>query len=83
MLFRSHFFACKNNLVGVDDDYVVAALHIGGVAGFVFAAKKFCHFGAEATENLVGCIDNYPIMLHFLCVGEIGAIANSIHFLIS
>ena len=74
-----HLFAGENNLVGVDDDYVVATFHVGRVAGFVFAAEKFCNFCAEATENLVGGIDNNPLVLYFLSVGKFGAIANGIH----
>ena len=74
-----HFFAGENDLVGVDDDDIVAALHVGGVAGFVFAAKQLCHFCAQTAENLVGGVDNHPLVLYFLSVGELGAIANSIH----
>ncbi len=75
-----HLFAGEDNLVGVDDDYVVAALNVGRVGGFVFSAEKFCDFCAEATKNLVGCIDNNPIVLNLLGVGEFGAVANGIHF---
>ena len=76
-----HFFAGENHFVGVDDDDVVAALYIGGVRGFVFAAQQFGNFCAKATENLVGGIDYYPVVLYFLSIREFGAIANGIHFL--
>ena len=78
-----HLLAGENNLVGVDDDYIVAALHVGGVAGFVFAAKQFCHFGAKTAKNLVGGVDYHPLVLNLLSIGEFGAIANGIPSLIS
>lgn len=74
-----HFLAGKNNFVGIDNDYVVAALHVGGVAGFVFTAQQFCHFCAKTTEYLIGGVDNDPLVLYFVGVGEYGAVANGIH----
>ncbi len=74
-----HFLAGKNNFVGIDNDYVVAALHVGGVAGFVFTAQQFCHFCAKTTEYLIGGVDNDPLVLYFVGVGEFGAVANGIH----
>lgn len=74
-----HLLAGENNLIGVDDDYIVAALHVGGVAGFVFAAKQFCHFSTQTAEDLIGGVDNHPLVLYLLSVGEFGAIANGIH----
>ena len=43
----SHLFTGKNYLLGVDNDDIVATLHIGRIAGFVFAAKNFSNFRAE------------------------------------
>ena len=74
-----HFLAGKNNFVGIDNDYVVAALHVRGVAGFVFTAQQFCHFCAKTTEYLIGGVDNDPLVLYFVGVGEFGAVANGIH----
>ena len=70
MLFRS-------------DNHIVAAFNVGRVGRLVFATKKFGNFCAKATKNLVGCIDDYPVVLNGLSVRELGAVANSIHFLIS
>lgn len=77
----SPFLAGEANLVGVDDNHVVAAFHVGRVGRFVFATQQFCHFGAQTTKNLVGCIDYHPLVLYRGSIGELGAVANGIHFL--
>ncbi len=76
-----HLLAGEANLVGVDDDHVVAAFHVGRVGRLVFATQQFCHFGAQTTKNLVGCIDYHPLVLYRGSIGELGAVANGIHFL--
>ncbi len=48
----------------------------------IINADKIVLTGKKMTDRIY-LNYTYPIMLHFLCVGEIGAIANSIHFLIS
>jgi len=61
--FVGHLVAGHDNLVGVDDDDVVAAGYMGGVAGLVFAAEDFSHLGAESAEHLVGGVDDNPFLL--------------------
>lgn len=65
----SHLFAGEDNLVGVDDDNVVATSYVRRVAGLVLAAENFRNFRAEAAEYLVGSIDNHPLLLYALGVG--------------
>lgn len=67
-----HLVAGKNDFVGVDDDDVVAAGYIGGVAGLVFAAEDLCHLRAESAEHLVGGIDDDPFLLYALGIGGKG-----------
>ena len=66
--FVSQLFACEDNFISINDDYIVAALNKGAVAGFVFAAENFCDFRAEATEMLVCGVDENPFALNLLCV---------------
>lgn len=67
--------AGEAHLVGVDYDNVVTTLHVGRVAGLVFATENECDCGAETTENLVGGIDYNPLVLNLLCVGREGLVA--------
>ncbi len=71
----SHLFAGQDNLVGVDDDDIVAASHVGGVAGLVFASEDFGHLRAESTEHLIGGIDEDPFLLYALGIGGKGFVA--------
>lgn len=65
----SHLFAGEDNLVGVDDDNVVAACYVRRVAGLVLSAENFRNFRAKAAEYLVGSIDDHPLLLYALGVG--------------
>lgn len=65
----SHLFAGEDNLVGVDDDNVVAASYVRRVAGLVLSAENFRNFRAKAAEYLVGSIDDHPLLLYALGVG--------------
>ena len=70
-----HLFTGEDDLVGVDDDYIVAALGVGSVGGFVFSAQDFGNFRAEAAEHLVGGVDHNPFFLDALCAGRNGLVA--------
>lgn len=61
-----HFFTGQNNLIGIDDDHIVATLHIGRIAGFVFTHENFGHLGTKTSEMLVGSIDENPFMVDAL-----------------
>lgn len=70
-----HLAAGHDDLVGVDDDDVVAAFYTGGVAGLVFAAEDFCHLRAESAEYLIGSIDEDPFLLYALGIRGNGFVA--------
>ena len=69
-----HLVAGQDDLVGVDDDDVVATLDVGRVAGFVFAAKNEGNFCTKTTEHLVGSVNNDPIAFNVFGVGGKGLI---------
>lgn len=69
-----HLVAGQDDFVGVDDDNIVAAGHIGGVAGLVFAAEDLCHLRAESAEDLVGSVDDDPFLLDALGIGGKGLV---------
>lgn len=69
-----HLVAGQNDFVGVDDDHIVAASHVGGVAGLVFAAEDLGHLRAESSEDLVGSVDDDPFLLDALGIGGKGLV---------
>lgn len=70
--FVGHLVAGHDDFVGIDDDHIVAAGHIGGVAGLVFAAEDLSHLRAESTEYLIGSVDDDPFLLDALGIGGKG-----------
>lgn len=65
-----HLLAGENHLVGIDNDYIVATLHVGRIAGLVLAAKNLGNLGAKMAKNLIGGIDHHPFAFHALSVGS-------------
>lgn len=55
--------ASHSDLVGIDDDYIVAAVHIRSVIGLVFATQDFSHLCAKTAQNLVCSIHHNPLFL--------------------
>ena len=58
-----HLATVQFDLVGVDDDHIVTAIHIGGVTRLVLATKYLGHLRAEAAQNHIGRIDQHPLLL--------------------
>ena len=75
VLAVGHLLAGEAHLVGVDDDYVVAALDVGRVAGLVLATENEGDDGTQTTENLVGGINYNPLVFNACCVGGEGLVA--------
>ena len=70
----SPFLSGEANLVGVDDDDVVATLNVGRVAGLVFATENEGNFCTKTAEHLVGSVNNDPVAFNVCCVGGKGLI---------
>ena len=58
-----HLLTCELNLVGIDDDNVVTTIYVGSKAGLILAAEELSDLCGEATEDLVRCIHNDPLLL--------------------
>ena len=54
------------NLLRVDDHDVVPGVDVRGVFGFMLASQSVRYLGGESTQDLIGCIDDLPIMLNVL-----------------
>ena len=63
ILLVGPLLAGENDLVSVDDDHIVATVHMRSEAGLVLAAQDLRDLAAQATQNLIGSIDNYPFFL--------------------
>lgn len=64
--------AGEGDFVGVDDDDVVAGVHVGRVGSLMTAAKEVGGFHRETTEHLALGIDKMPLGLNRLFFGEEG-----------
>ena len=64
--------AGDRDLFGIDDDQVIAGVHMRGEFGFVLAAQTAREFRAQATEGLAGGINNIPILLDAVGLGADG-----------
>src|SRR5690349_16449936 len=62
--FVGGFFAGYLNLLGIDDDDVIAGIYVRSKFGLVFAAQTQSDFGGQTTERLARCIDQIPVALY-------------------
>src|SRR6056297_562669 len=60
-----------DDLVGVDDDHVVAGVDVRCVGGLVLAAQDASDLGAEATENETVSVDDVPVALDLTGFGGV------------
>ena len=68
----SHLFAGEDNLLGVDDDNVVAAINVRSVTRLCFASQDVGYASGETANGLVFCIDQYPLFLYSIFIGRYG-----------
>ena len=52
----------EHDLVGIDDDDVVATVYVWGEVGLVLPAKKLRDGGAHTTQALTSCVDHDPLL---------------------
>ena len=53
--------AGENSVLSIDDDDVVAAVHMGGVVGFQLAAEQVGGQGSGLAQGLAGSIKDVPL----------------------
>ena len=63
------FLAAEDALLGIDDDDVVAAVDVRGVARFGLAAQDVGHTGSQTAYGLSFGINQHPFLLDGLLVG--------------
>lgn len=59
--FVSQFFAGQNNLICIDNDYVITGVHVRGKGRFVFTAQDFCNLCSQAAQSFISCVNNVPL----------------------
>lgn len=57
------FLTGQLHLVGIDDNHVVATVHVRGEIGFVLTAQQLGYFRAKASQHLVGSVDYDPFLV--------------------
>ena len=53
----------KPDLVGVDNDDIIAAVHVRSIAWLVLSAKHKSYSGSKTSEHQIGSIDENPLFL--------------------
>ena len=68
IIFVFKLLACEDNVFAVDDDDVIAAIHMGREGRLVLAAKQHGSLSSHTTEGLTGGINDIPFSLDFVCL---------------
>ena len=63
-LVGTHGVAGQNSLLTVDDDDMIAAVHVGGVGDLVLAAQQGGDSSSGTAQGLAGSIDDIPFTLN-------------------
>src|SRR5262249_45923461 len=58
-----HLASGEHNLLGVDDDDIVAAIDVGRVGRFVLAAQPQRNERSEAADDEPAAVDQHPLLL--------------------
>ena len=60
--FLAHLVASQSNLVGIDDDHVVAGVGVRRESRLVLATQQDCSLGGETAKHHVGGVDDVPVV---------------------
>ena len=58
--FLRQLFARQHDLIGVDDNDIVASVHMRGEGRFVLAAQDFGNFCGQTAQSFIGRVHNVP-----------------------
>jgi hypothetical protein len=67
--FRHVFFAADGNLGSIEDYHEIARIDVGCEYRFVFSTKQVGGLDRDATERLVGGVNDPPVALHLFGFG--------------
>lgn len=73
-LLSSHLY-----LFGIDNDYMVATIHMRSVAGLVLTLNDMCNLAGYPPQNLIFCIHQHPGLLYSCLIGMGGFVTLMIH----
>ena len=62
--------AGQHDLIGVDDDHMIAGINVGSVGGLVFAAQNRGDLAGKASEHHTFSVYNIPFPLNFVGLGQ-------------
>ena len=68
IILFSHLVASELDLLGIDDDDVVATIAVGSVARFTLATENHGNLGSKTTEDLSFSVDNIPLFVGIFLV---------------
>ena len=64
--------AGEPDLVGIDENDEIAAVHVRRIVGLVLAAKDRSDLATHAAYSLIGPVHNVPVALDGSCIGMLG-----------
>lgn len=76
-----HLFARENNLAGINDNDVVATVHVGRIARFVLAPGYVGNLRSETSQGLAFCIDQNPLFVGCFFVYRNCSVTQCVHYL--
>ena len=68
IIFFSHLVAGELDLLGIDNDDVVATIAVGSVARFTLATENHGNLGGKTAEDLSFSIDDIPFLVGIFLV---------------
>ena len=69
-------YAAHNDFGSIDDDHVIAGIHMGGVGGLVLATQDIGYLAGETTKHHAVCINDIPLALYILRICHKGLQVN-------
>ena len=68
IVLLSHLVAGELDLLGIDDDDVVATIAVGSVARFTLATENHGNLGGKTAEDLSFSVDDIPFLVGIFLV---------------
>ena len=72
VLFLIQLVSCKNDLVRVDDDHVIAGINVGGIYGLILTAKYSGYLRCKTAEHHAFRVHNVPLAFYGFAFCHIG-----------
>ena len=69
-----HLLAGEDELIGIDNDNIVATIYVRSVVGLVLSAQEFSHLAGETAKHLILSIYHDPFLLYGRSISRNGLV---------